>query len=533
MKRFAELYAAIDATNRTTEKVAVMADYFREAPPEDAVWTVALFTHRRPKRAVNSTRMQTWAAELAGVPAWLFGECYDAVGDLGETISLVLGESLGEDPVPLHVWMEERLPELARIPEEQQREKLIQYWRELDRPGRYALNKLIGGSWRVGVSQELVIRALAQASQIPAPTIAHRLMGDWKPTTAFFASLVDADSNEALISRPYPFCLAHPLEASLEELGPIEEWHAEWKWDGIRAQLVRREGQTFVWSRGEELITERFPEVADIGTWLPDGTVLDGEILAWQSDTPKKFAELQRRIGRKTVGKKLLEEVPVQFVAFDMLEHQGRDLREDRFEDRRTELRKVCSENIPNLRLSDSVEADSWEALARERESARERNVEGLMLKRKDSPYLVGRKKGLWWKWKIDPLTVDAVLIYAARGSGKRASLYTDYTFGVWDGDKLVSFAKAYSGLSDEEIRKVDNWIRRNTLEKFGPVRTVTPELVFELAFEGIQLSTRHKSGIAVRFPRILRWRTDKPKEEADRLDAIKEMLLNIGGANT
>lgn len=527
MKRFADLYAAIDATNKTTEKVQAMADYFRTAPPEDAIWTVALFTHRRPKRAVNSTRMQSWAAELAGIPTWLFGECYDAVGDLGETISLVLGASTEGEPVPLHVWMEERLPELARVSEDQQREILARYWRELDQPGRYALNKLIGGSWRVGVSQELVIRALSQASEIPPPTIAHRLMGDWRPTAEFYHALLDADSEEAVVSRPYPFCLAHPLESSLDDLGPIEEWHAEWKWDGIRTQLVRREGQTFVWSRGEELITDRFPEIAEIGTWLPDGTVIDGEILAWQGELPKKFLELQRRIGRKTVGKKLLEEVPVQLVAFDLLEHQGQDQRQVPFDDRRRLLSQMCAENIPNLRLSPCVDASTWNDLAQERESARERNVEGLMLKRRDSLYLVGRKKGLWWKWKIDPLTVDAVLIYAARGSGKRASLYTDYTFGVWDGDRLVSFAKAYSGLSDEEIRKVDAWVRKNTLEKFGPVRTVTPELVFELAFEGIQLSNRHKSGVAVRFPRILRWRRDKPKEEADRLDQIKEMLLN------
>ncbi|MBC8065525.1 MAG: ATP-dependent DNA ligase [Chlorobia bacterium] len=530
MKRFAELYAAIDATNKTTEKVQAMVEYFKSAPPEDAVWTVALFTHRRPKRAVNSTRMQTWAAEMGGIPNWLFGECYDAVGDLGETISLVLGESSLGEPAPLHEWMEQRLPELARIPEEQQREKLTQYWRELDRAGRYALNKLIGGSFRVGVSQELVIRALSIASEVPAPTIAHRLMGDWRPTPAFFQALFDGDTQGSNISCPYPFCLAHSLESSLLQLGSIEDWHADWKWDGIRAQLVRRDGQTFVWSRGEELITERFPEVADIGTWLSDGTVLDGEVLAWQDDKPRKFLDLQKRIGRKTVGKKLLQEVPVQFVAFDILELDGVDVREEPLSMRRAKLTQVCDANIPNLRISPTVTAESWDDLAAIRETARDRNVEGLMLKRLDSPYLVGRKKGLWWKWKIDPLTVDAVLIYAARGSGKRASLYTDYTFGVWDGDKLVSFAKAYSGLSDEEIRKVDAWVRRNTLEKFGPVRTVTPELVFELAFEGIQLSTRHKSGIAVRFPRIARWRQDKPKEEADRLSDIKAMLLENGG---
>lgn len=530
MKLFAELYAAIDATNKTTEKVEAMVRYFREAPPEDAIWMVALFTGRRPKRAVNSTRMQVWAAEEAGIPPWLFGECYDAVGDLGETISLVLDEAAAaENPAPLHMWLEERLPQLARVQEEPQRELLTQYWRELDRQGRFVLNKIIGGAFRVGVSQELVIRALAIASGLDTPSLAHRLMGDWRPTAAFYQSLFNPDENEVLDSRPYPFCLAHPLETELEALGPIEEWHAEWKWDGIRAQLVKRAGQTFVWSRGEELITERFPEVADIGTWLPDGAVLDGEVLAWQGDMPKKFLELQRRIGRKTVGKKLLEEVPVQFVAFDILEWSGADLREEPFWERRLKLKALAEDPIPNLRISPSVEAASWAELATKRENARDLNVEGLMLKRLDSPYLVGRKKGLWWKWKIDPLTVDAVLIYAARGSGKRASLYTDYTFGVWDGDRLVPFAKAYSGLTDEEISRVDSWVRRNTLEKFGPVRTVTPELVFELAFEGIQLSTRHKSGVAVRFPRILRWRHDKPKEEADRLDAIKEMLLNAG----
>ena len=530
MKRFASLYSRIDSTNKTSEKVAVMAEYFASAPPEDAVWTVALLCGRRPKRAVNSTKMQVWAYELAGIPPWLFGECYDAVGDLGETIALVLGDAAEtQEPPPLHEWMEDRLPVLAGAEESVQRELLTQYWLELNQPERFVLNKIIGGAFRVGVSQELVIRALATASGLDAPTVAHRLMGNWTPNSDFYRALLSAEDSEVQESRPYPFCLAHPLEGEAQDLGEISDWQIEWKWDGIRAQIVKRGGQTYVWSRGEELITERFPEAAEIGALLPDGTVLDGEIMAWTDERPLKFAELQRRIGRKTVGPKLRQEVPVQFVAFDLLELEHDDVRVQPLQVRRERLENIGDLRIPNLRVSPRVSADNWEDLATMRERAREENVEGLMLKRKDSPYQVGRKKGFWWKWKVDPLTVDAVLIYAARGSGKRASLYTDYTFGVWDGDTLVSFAKAYSGLSDAEIRKVDSWIRRNTLEKFGPVRTVTPELVFELAFEGIQISNRHKSGIAVRFPRILRWRHDKKKEDADRLENIRATLMGEG----
>ena len=530
MKRFAELYSRVDATNKTSEKVQAMAEYFASAPPEDAVWAVALFCGRRPKRAVNSTKMQTWAFELAGIPEWLFGECYDAVGDLGETIALVLGSGQATDQgTNLHDWMENRLPVLAGADDNIQHELLTTYWSELDQIQRFVLNKIIGGAFRVGVSQELVIRALAQASGLEATTIAHRLMGAWTPTPEFYQALFSAEDSAAQVSRPYPYCLAHPIAGEVSELGEIAAWQIEWKWDGIRAQIVKRGGSTYVWSRGEELITERFPEVADVGAFLGNGTVLDGEIMAWSGEAPRKFSDLQRRIGRKTIGPKLRQEVPVQFVAFDLLEADGEDLRHLPTSHRRRFLAELSELRIPSLRISPTIEARSWDELSEIRESSRSRNVEGLMLKRCDSPYQVGRKKGAWWKWKVDPLTVDAVLIYAARGSGKRASLYTDYTFGVWDGDALVSFAKAYSGLSDAEIRRVDAWIRRNTLEKFGPVRTVTPELVFELAFEGIQLSSRHKSGVAVRFPRIVRWRQDKKKEDADRLDAIKDSLMGEG----
>jgi len=531
LKQFARLYQAIDETNKTNEKVAAIVRYLSEANPADAAWAVHFLTGRRPKRAINSTKMQALAAEMASIPQWLFGECYDAVGDLAETISLVLPD-LGADGSDrsLSYWVEERLMRLPGLNEEDQIKALAEDWRELGRDERFVYTKLITGAFRVGVSQELVVRAISQTGGVPTPVIAHRMMGDWTPSAAFYEGLLVEASDDTNVSRPYPFCLAHPLEVQPADLGDISEWHAEWKWDGIRAQLIRRDGQSFVWSRGEELITDRFPEILEICESLPDGTVLDGEILAWGEGKPQKFMALQRRIGRKLLSKKILQEVPAVLVAFDILELAGEDLREKPFEYRREQLAGVVEASpVEALRISPRVSAESWEELAAARDVSRDQNVEGLMLKRLDSPYLVGRKKGLWWKWKIEPLTVDAVLIYAQRGSGKRASLYTDYTFGLWDEEgKIVPFAKAYSGLTDEEIRKVDNWVRRNTKEKFGPVRTVEPELVMELAFEGIQISNRHKSGLAVRFPRILRWRHDKKPPDADSLQSVREMLEAI-----
>lgn len=527
MKQFAQLYAELDETTRTNEKVAAMARYFQTAPPEDAAWAIHFLIGRRPKRLVKTTLLHQLATEMAEIPAWLFTESYDAVGDLAETITLLLPESPERgNERPLHDWVESRLLPLAAMEDAERIEALRAAWTALDRSERFVFNKLITGAFRVGVSQDLVVRALSQVGGVPAAAVAHRLMGDWAPTADFYRELFTPDTSGADPSRPYPFCLAHPLDQPLESLGDVTEWSVEWKWDGIRAQVIRRGGQTFIWSRGEELITDRFPEVVALAESLPDGTVLDGEILAWQGERPLKFAELQRRIGRKTLSKKILQEVPVVLVAFDVLEIEGVDVRAVSLSERRARLEALGSQGIPNLVLSPPITASTWEELAELRTQSRANNAEGFMLKRCDGPYGVGRRKGGWWKWKVDPLTVDAVVIYAQRGSGKRASLYTDYTFGIWnDAGELVPFAKAYSGLSDAEIAKVDAWVRRNTREKFGPVRTVNPELVMELAFEGIQESTRHKSGLAVRFPRIVRWRHDKKPEHADSVARVREML--------
>ncbi len=552
MRNFALLYAELDATNKTNEKVAAMVRYLRSAPPADAAWAIYFLIGRRPRQAVSTTNLRAWAAEAAGIADWLFEECYTVVGDLAETMALLDARASADAPRSLTEWVEGVLLPLREMDEPDKKRAVLGAWASLDSRERFVWNKLITGAFRVGVSQKLVVRALAEVSGVDEATLSHRLMGEWQPSADFFAQLIAPETTDADISRPYPFFLAYALESKLPTdargrlfdadpaafaetlqaaLGDLRDWQAEWKWDGIRAQLIRRRGQTYLWSRGEELITERFPEIAAIGAALPDGVVLDGEILPFKDGRVLPFGRLQTRIGRKTLTKKILAEAPVVLFAYDLLELDGRDVRGRPLRWRREQLAHLVEAcRLPALKLSPIVVAESWEALGQQQQRSRAHDAEGLMLKRLDSRYGVGRIVGDWWKWKVAPYTADAVLIYAQAGHGRRASLFTDYTFAVWDGDprdggRLVPFAKAYSGLTDAEIRRVDAFIRANTLEKFGPVRTVKPQLVFELGFEGIQRSARHKSGIAVRFPRILRLRDDKRIEDADTLESIRALL--------
>jgi DNA ligase-1 len=537
MKAFAQLFLSLDETNKTNEKVKVLKDYFNNVPDTDKMHMLALFTGRKPKRVINATQVRTWATEITNIPIWLFEESYHVVGDLAETIALLMPQNADStSSKTLTDWIGE-LNELAAKTEEQRKLWLIESWAMLDTQERFVFNKLLTGSFRVGVSQSLVIKALADITKLDAATLTHRIMGNWMPETYTYEQLVQEQGASDDISRPYPFFLAYPIQETSEKqksaddlkstLGDASGWQAEWKWDGIRAQLIKRDSKIFIWSRGEDLATEKFPELHLFLNALPDGTVLDGEILSFQNGLPMPFNVLQTRIGRKNLSKKILEESPVALIAYDCLEYAGEDIRTKTQSERREILEKLqASTSFPEIfRISALIKFDSWDELATVREQSRVMIAEGIMLKRKTATYQVGRKRGDWWKWKIDPLSVDAVMIYAQKGHGRRADLYTDYTFAVWDGDKLVPFAKAYSGLTDAEINKVDYFVKRNTLEKFGPVRTVKPELVFEIGFEGINRSTRHKSGIALRFPRILRWRHDKPKEEADTLDNLRALL--------
>ncbi|MFZ0611835.1 MAG: ATP-dependent DNA ligase [Desulfobacterales bacterium] len=526
MKAFAELVRRLDETTATNRKIQAMAAYFKSAPPEDAIWSIRFLIGRKPRQVVPTRNLMAWAAELAGVSGWLFDASYDVVGDLAETIALLLPKPSGSSDRPLHRWIEEHLLPLRGLDPRTRKNAVLTAWDQMDDIQRFVWNKLITGGFRVGVSQQLVVRALAQVRRIDAAAISHRLMGEWPPTADTYRQILAPDTRDTDISRPYPFFLCYPLEGSPEGLGPFKDWLVEWKWDGIRGQVIRRRGRVFIWSRGEELVTDKYPELADAAAALPDGTVIDGEILPWNDGRPLPFAELQRRIGRKSVGQKLLREVPVVFVAYDLLESGGRDIRQKSLAQRRSALLEILAPlDSDRIQVSPAVAAGRWEELAALQRESRARGVEGFMLKRLDSAYEVGRKRGGWWKWKIDPLSVDAVLIYAQRGHGRRAGLYTDYTFAVRQGEGLVPFAKAYSGLSDAEIRQVDRFIQRHTVERFGPVRSVTPRLVFEIAFGGIRKSARHKSGVAVRFPRIARWRHDKTVAEADTIETLAALL--------
>jgi DNA ligase-1 len=527
MNRFAALFSALDGTTKTGAKTAALADYFRHAPEADRVWTVALLSGRRPKRSVTATELRLWAAEAAGIPDWLFEESYTVVGDLAETIALLL-------PAPAattaDLTLDQAIRSLIRLtgqPPETRRAAVLAAWGQLTATERLLFNKLLTGGFRMGVARGLMTRALAQATGVDEAALAHRLMGNWDPSHTTFATLVAGDTGGD--ARPYPFALASQLEGGPDALGPPGDWLAEWKWDGIRGQLVARPGAFALWSRGEELITDRFPDLAPLADFLPPGTVIDGEILAWDSaaQRPLPFAALQKRIGRKTVPRALLAEAPARLLAYDLLEDAGVDIRDQPLSHRRARLIAILSALPLGLPLSASpaIAFDDWTALAETRATARDQGAEGLMLKRAVSPYFQGRKRGDWWKWKLDPRSVDAVMLYAQAGHGRRANLYTDFTFGLRDGNEIVPFTKAYSGLTDAEFTEITAWVQRNTLERFGPVRKVPAELVFEIGFEGIQASARHKSGIALRFPRMLRWRRDKGVADIDTLDSLRALL--------
>lgn len=531
LSAFASLVQIIGTSTKTLDKLAALQNYFAVADDKDKVWVIAIFSGRRPRRAVSGALLQSWCVELTGLPDWLFAECYHTVGDLAETISLLLPdttETLNKQQ-SLSFYIEE-LAKLEKQDEQIKKQFVIASWQSMTQSERFVFNKLITGGFRIGVSQKVMVNALAKSVELDASVIAHRISGNWDPSTTSFSDLLSEHTVTIDYSKPYPFYLAYALDGAPEALGNPEDWQAEWKWDGIRGQMIKRNNEMFIWSRGEDLMTDKFPEYHILKDKLPDGIVLDGEIIPAKDGKPLPFALLQTRIGRKNVTKKQLQEAPIAFFAYDLLEMNGEDWRTKPLRERREALEKIVKQiNHPTLLLSDVIDYSSWEELTNIREGSRDAGAEGLMLKNEHSVYKVGRKVGDWWKWKIEPLTIDAVMIYAQKGAGRRSNLYTDYTFAVKDGDKLVAFTKAYSGLTDKEFNEVDAFVKRNSIEKFGPVRTVKPELVFELAFEGIAASNRHKSGVALRFPRILRWRKDKPANEINTLDDLKKMLEVYG----
>ena len=531
MHKFAELFESLDTTTSTRAKVEALVDYFRTTAPVDAAWATYVLTGRRVKRSVGPALLRTWLSEEAGLPDWLVEETYGSVGDLAETIALLIAPASAvpgstRHEVSLSDWFHQRILRLPASTVADRRREIVSWWHELPYRESLLVNKLLTGSLRVGVSRALVVQALAEVFALPRTHLERALLGSWEPTADFWHGLRRNDSS-ADSGHPYPFYLASPLEGPAEELGDRNQWLAEWKWDGIRGQIVRRGGRCTVWSRGEEIISERFPEICAAAAALPEGTVLDGELLAWGNHGVRPFAQLQQRIGRRQLSVKILQDIPARFIAYDLLEWAGEDWRGRSLRDRRAQLlRATCAESGA-IGISPALEEGTWAGLSARRGAARSQGVEGLMLKQWDSPYGSGRQRGAWWKWKIDPYVFDGVLLYAAPGHGRRSNLYTDYTFGIWQNEALVPIAKAYSGLTDGEIRRLDHWIRSHTRERFGMVRSVEPVHVFELAYEGIALSSRHKSGLALRFPRIRRWRTDKSAKDADTLTSLQLVLAD------
>ena len=530
MKRFAQLFAQLDQTTKTLKKVEHLVSYLNEADDDDKLWTIAILSHRRPKRTVKTSLLRIWASEIANVPLWLFEESYHVVGDLADTIALMIPAKTQQHTKRLTDWIN-IIKALDKKDEDYKKAVVLDAWSGMDYNERFVFNKLITGGFRIGVSQKLMMRAIAQYEGQEENAMAHRLMGNWTPDTITYDELIRSENPLDDISKPYPFYLAYSVESEPSELGEVSKWLLERKWDGIRGQVIIRENQVFVWSRGEELVTDKFPEYHSLGLDLPNGTVIDGEILPFADGKPLTFNVLQTRIGRKNITKKILQSAPVILMCYDLLEFKGKDIRSLPLRERRKLLVQLLKDHDTKgiCQLSESVSVENWDAAAVERSRSRSLMSEGLMIKRLDSEYKIGRKKGDWWKWKIDPLTIDAIMLYAQSGHGRRANLFTDYTFAVWDGENLVPFTKAYSGLTDKEFNEITKWVRKNTKEKFGPVRSVNPELVFEIAFEGINASKRHKSGISLRFPRMVRWRRDKPAKEANTLNDLKKMLELYG----
>ncbi|MEP6583273.1 MAG: ATP-dependent DNA ligase [Ginsengibacter sp.] len=538
LELFARLVTELSTSTKTNDKLQSLVDYFAIAPDADKVWVIAIFSGRRPRRAVNSRLMRDWCTEITNYPPWLFDECYHTVGDLAETLALLLPETKQHNHVnkSLSHYLETFIA-IEKESESVRKKFILESWTQMNRDERFVFNKLITGSFRIGVSQKTIVNALAKTVDLSASVIAHRISGNWDPVTTSFNDLLSESASITDFSKPYPFYLAYALEEDASVLGSPEEWQAEWKWDGIRGQVIKRNHELFVWSRGEELMTDKFPEYFILKDLLPDGVVIDGEIIPAVDGKPLAFAVLQTRIGRKNIGKKQLQDAPICFFAYDLLEFNYEDWREKSLVDRRAKLEEIIlpiknnapKESTRTIQISEVISFSHWDELAALRSTSRDMNSEGIMLKRKDSIYKVGRKRGDWWKWKIDPLTIDCVMVYAQKGSGRRSNLYTDYTFAVKDGDNLIVFTKAYSGLTDKEFAQVDNFVKRNAIEKFGPVRTVKPELVFEIAFEGIAASKRHKSGVALRFPRMSRWRKDKKIEDINTIEDLKAMLNMYG----
>ena len=539
MRNFATLFKELDETAQADLKIEALINYFKKVPPEDLAWTVSLLLGRKIKQVISVKRLRKWSVELTQIPDWLLAECLNNVGDLAETISLILPFEGNSENIPLHVWIEQCIFPLKDQQEEIQKEKIVSFWHQLNSVERFLFNKLVTGSFHVDIPPKLIIKALSSFCSLNEKYISQRLIGNWVPTAGFFNFLCTSNVSDTMANIPYPFNPVVQLDLKVEDLGNINQWLFEWKWNGIRSQIIKRENKVFIWSHDEDLLNDSFPELYELGSILPDGTVIEGIIIPIRDNILLPSAELKKRIAKRYPVKKILSDIPVSFVAFDLLEFDKEDIRNKSLNQRRNLLKEILNDiTDKRIILSGVVECNSWKDLKIARSEAGKKSVDGLMLKRLYSPYSIGSEtivsamqSGIlttnWYKWKNDPLTINAILLYARLEQGSTSPLFKEYTFALWHDGKLIPFAKTSSGLTDEEIIQVDSFIRKNTLGKFGPVRTVKPELVFKLEFDGIQKSSRNKSGIVVLSPHITRWHHYKKIEEAGSLNSLTILLNN------
>ena len=541
LNKFSKLFEDLDSNNSSNKKVNSLTKYFKLNNNLNNILTIYLLIGKKNKRFISGKSLREYYANIYKIPKWLIDECYSKVGDSAEVISLLLQDKLLEknikDDISLNELINEILPKLKKLDENKKKLYIKSLWEKISKDNQLIFNKILSGTFRIGVSKGLVVKAISNMTGVDESIILHRLMGELEPIEETYMFLINQKlEQKELDYKPYPFQLANTFDERIKETISVDKYQFESKWDGIRSQIIKRSNNISIWTRGEELVNKTFPELIKIISHFKNDFVLDGEILIWDENKnrPKNFSLLQKRLGRKSPSLKIQKDLPVVFMAYDILEINGKDIRSKILSERRNILEKsfsnLISEDksiIGKIKITKLHQISNWIDLEEVKNSARKSNTEGLVIKDKQSEYVPGRKKGNWWKYKIDPMQLDGVLIYARPGSGKRADLYTDYSFGIWEDNKLVKFANAYSGLNNEEIRELDKWIRRNTLEKFGPVRSVKPELVFEISFDNIQISKRHKSGIALRFPRITKWRRDKNIMEADNLENALKMISN------
>jgi DNA ligase-1 len=519
--RFAELLEALLFTPSRNGKLRLMIRYFQETPDPERGWALAALTGALSFPGAKPAQIR--ALVLGRVDAELFAWSYDFVGDLAETVSLIWPERPGANHVPDLTDIVDALTTAPRGSVG----GLIEAWLDaLDATGRWALLKLMTGGMRIGVSARLAKTAVAELGAVRIDQVEEVWHGLRPPYAALFHWLTAGGPQPDTGEQPVfvPLMLANPLEPDeLTALNPAD-YLAEWKWDGIRVQLSCRGGERRIYTRTGDEVSGAFP---DLMAALPDGVILDGELLVGSFEQVAPFNDLQQRLNRKSVTARMRADYPEFVRLYDALWIEGEDLRKLPLTDRRARLEQwYRARPRPRLDLSPIIELADWETLSTLRDGARAQGIEGLMLKRRDAPYLAGRPKGPWFKWKRGALTLDCVLMYAQRGHGKRSSFYSDYTFGAWRDTELVPVGKAYSGFTDAELLLLDKWIRAHTTQKYGPVREVERGLVLEIAFDSVHRSTRHKSGLAMRFPRVHRIRWDKPAGEADRVETLAAMMV-------